>query len=371
MLKILFYIDTLSAGGAEKVLCDLVNNMDQSKFQITVQTTWPVDPKQYLVPGIRYRSIYPRENRFYHQLYRLEAALGLVYPLHMKDDYDIEAAYLECGPTKILASSTNKKAVKLAWVHCDLQKKMTDPAAFQRKARSWYQKYDRVVCVSENVRESYVELFGDRPEAVTLYNTIDDAEILARSLHPLPDLAKKRKFTAVTLGRLSTEKGYDRLLQIHKCLLDDGLDHDLWILGEGPERPTLEAYIGENGLEDSVKLFGFQPNPYPFLREADLLVCSSRYEGFSTFVTEGLLIGKPIMTTDCSGMRELLGDSEFGLIVENHADGLYGGMRKMLSDHDLRSHYQAQAQQRGKDFQARKLAAQTEHFLTQLTEECR
>lgn len=371
MQKILFYIDTLRAGGAEKVLCNLVNNMDQSKFQITVQTTWPVDPGQYLAPGICYRSIYPRESRFYHQLYRLEAALGLVYSLHMKGDYDIEVAYLECGPTKILAGSTNKKAVKLAWVHCDLQKKMTDLATFQRKARGWYAKYDHVVCVSNNVRDSYVELFGELPEAVTLYNTVDDAEILEKAHQPLPELAKKRKFTVVTLGRLTHQKGYDQLLQIHKRLLDVGLDHDLWVLGEGPERPALEAYIRENTLGDSVKLFGFQSNPYPFLRDADLLVCSSRYEGFSTFVTEGLILGKPIVTTDCTGMRELLGDSQYGLITENTAEGLFLGMKTMLSDPGLRGRYQAQAQLRGQDFRTKELAAQTEEFLIQMTEERR
>ena len=112
MIKILFHIDTLVGGGAEKVLCNLVNHMDQTKFDITVQTVFPDEPTKYLVDGIHYKSIYPSDNQFYRNLYRIEAALGLVYALHMKDDYDIEIAYLEFGPTKVIASSTNKRAKK-------------------------------------------------------------------------------------------------------------------------------------------------------------------------------------------------------------------------------------------------------------------
>lgn len=369
MIKTLFSIDTLVGGGAEKVLCNLVNNMDQNKFQITVQTTWPVDPSRYLAPGIQYRWVYPKENKFYHLLYRLEAALGLVYPLHMKGDYDIEVAYLECGPTKILTGSTNIKALKLAWVHCDLQKKMPNISSFQKKASQWYKKYHHVVCVSEDVKKSYMELFGPQPKASVVYNTVDDGEILQKAQAPFPAATEKRKFTVVTLGRLTTQKSYDRLLQAHKQLIADGFDYDLWILGEGPERQTLENYISEHNLDNSVTLFGFQSNPYPFLREADLLVCSSRYEGFSTFVSEGLILGKPILTTNCTGMQELLGDSEWGLIVDNNVDGIYQGMKKLLSDKKLLVHYSKKAKLRGADFQACTLASKTEQFLIQQLEE--
>lgn len=95
MIKILFYIDTLTGGGAEKVLRNLVNAMDQTQFDITVQTTWREDYKQYLVPGIRYRWCFRKKNLFTTLLFRLEAALYVLYRKHIQDTYDIEAAYLE------------------------------------------------------------------------------------------------------------------------------------------------------------------------------------------------------------------------------------------------------------------------------------
>lgn len=363
MIKILFFVDTtLASGGAEKVLRTLVNNMDQSKFDITVQTAWPENAEKYLAPDIHYKSLYKKKNRITKFLYRVETMLGLTYRLRMKDDYDIEVAYLENGPTKVLASSTNKNAIKLAWVHCDLCQMVDDPALLSQKAKKWYPKFNKVVCVSESVRKSYISLFGNMPETVVLYNTVDSDDIIMRGAKPLPERIVKRKRAVVTVGRFYYQKGYDRLLRVHKRLVDEGFDYDLWILGDGPGRAELEQYIRENSLEDSVYLYGFQNNPYTFISNADAVVCSSRYEGFSTVITEALILGKPVVTTDCSGMYELLGDSEYGLITENSEQGLYEGMKKMLSDPQLFSHYQAQAQHRGQSFRMRSLLERTEAF---------
>lgn len=364
MLKILFFIETLGGGGAEKVLCDLVNHMDQSRFEITLETLWPTENRLRLREGIRYRSVYPARNRWNSTRMRLESALGLCYRLHMKDDYDIEVAYLEYGATKVLASSTNRKAVKFAWVHCDMAFRMANNLdSFVQKVRPQYEKYDQVVCVSQDVLDSFRRMFGPKMNAQVIYNTVDDAMIREKAAQPLPEGVKKRKLTLASVGRLMHQKGYDRLLRIHKRLLEEGMDYDLWLLGEGNARPELEQFIAENHLEDSVRLFGFQKNPYPFMNTADLLVCSSRYEGFSTFVTEGLILGKPIVTTDCTGMREMLGNSEYGLIAENDEDSLYAAMKQLLTHPEqLRPLAEASAK-RGADFSAAVLTETTETFL--------
>ena len=361
-VRILFFIEKFGGGGAEKVLRDLVNHMDQSKFEITVQSVWPYEERKLLKPGIRYKSVYPVRNRLTEISYRLEAALGWTYTIHVKDNYDIEAAFLESGPTKILAASTNRKAKKIAWVHCDLSQNRPDVPAFVQKACMWYDRFDYVVCVSQDVKVSFDKIFENRYKSLVLYNTINDEEIRAKAEADLPELPEKRKLTAVTVGRLTYQKAYDRLLHIHKQLIGEGLDYDLWILGEGEERSALEAYISENGLSDSVKLFGFCKNPYPYIKTADLLVCSSRYEGFSTFVTEGMILGKPVVTTDCTGMRELLGDSEYGLITDNSEEALLEGMRRMLKDAQLRGRYEEKAIKRGDTFSSSETTLKTESF---------
>ena len=178
----------------------------------------------------------------------------------------------------------------------------------------------------------------------------------------MPIGVKKQKFTVATVGRLSAPKHFVRALSMHKRLLDEGIDHELWIIGEGEERPKLEAYIRENHLKTSAKLLGFRENPYNLMHAADLLVCSSIFEGFSTFVTEGLILGKPIVTTDVSGMREILGDSEYGLITANDDEAFYEGVKRMLTEPGLLSHYAEQAKLRGKDFKCERLAGETEAF---------
>lgn len=368
-IKILFVIEELTGGGAEKVLRDLVNHMDQTRFAITVQTVWPCEVSQYLVPGIRYKSMYPSESRINHLRYRVEAETGMAYRLHIKDDYDIECAYLEMGPTKVLSASTNRRAKKLAWVHCDLTRAVDDPKAYVEKVAPWYEKFDQIVCVSQSVKERFDELFAHRFDSTVLYNVIDDAAIRAKSLLPLPENVKKRRFTVLSVGRFTAQKRFIRLLQAHKRLLDEGLEHDLWILGDGPQRQMLEQYVAENGLQDSVWMPGFIENPYPYMREADLLACSSIYEGYSTFMTEGVILGKPIVTTDVSGMRELLGDSQYGLVVADDDEAFYRGMKWMLQDTAMRNDYAAKATSRGGDFCTEKLTVHTERFFEELLRE--
>lgn len=368
-MKILFFIETLNAGGAEKVLCDLVNHMDQSQFDITVQTVWPCDAEQYLSPGIQYKSIYPVKNRWAETLYRIEAAAKLTYPLHIKDDYDIECAYLEFGPTKILAASTNKKAKKLAWVHCPLSQALKDSAAFEAKAAPWYRSFDSVVCVSQSVKEDFDRIFHSAFPTEVVYNVVDDRLILEKSEEAVPSL-HKRRLTMLAVGRLCAPKNIPRLIRTHEKLLHEGIEHDLWLLGDGEQKPWLEQYVTDHGLTDSVTLFGFQKNPYPYLKAADLVVCSSNYEGFSTIITESTVLGKAIVTTDCSGMREILGDSAYGLITANTDEAFCEGVRTMLTDPELRREYAEKAAMRGRRFSMPELVSRTQDYFKEILGRC-
>lgn len=372
MIKILFFIDSIAGGGAEKVLRNLVNNMDQDKFDITVQTIDYAPAEKYLRKEVRYKSINRFRNPLLKKMYqywiRLCAELKILYPLYIKDDYDIEVAYLECGPTKIIASSTNKKAVKIAWVHCDLEKKegFTDSI---EKSKKYYEKYDKIVCVSENVKQSFERLFGQDPEPVVLYNVNDEKEILEKAERPVPFQRKGTGELLVAAGRLTRQKGFDRLIEACRLLRDRGYSFELWILGEGPERGSLEELIQRYRLDDRISLCGFVENPYPCIKKADILVCSSRYEGMSTVVTEGLILGKAIVTTACTGMDELLGDSEYGVIVEDSIEGICFGIQKLLNSKQLRIQYAESAKSNSKKDSMNSRVETTMLFLQKLFSE--
>ncbi|MCR5809450.1 MAG: glycosyltransferase [Clostridiales bacterium] len=368
MLKILFFIETLGCGGAEKVLCDLVNHMDRTKFEVSVRTLWPCEGENKLAEGIGYRSVYPSRSRFNRSRMRLESALGLTYPLHLKGDYDIEVAYLEMASTKIIAGSTNRRGKKLAWVHCDLLKAVGDPVNFGKKTAPYYAEYDKVICVSNGIKESFDKIFGGRFPSIVINNVIDDEAVLKKAELVPADIEKGSEPIVMAVGRLSVPKNYYRLLKAHKRILDEGIPHQLWIIGEGPERVGLERLIDELGVNKTVHMPGFRDNPYAYMNRADIIACSSSYEGFSTVITEAVILGKPVVTTECPGMREILGDSEFGLITENDDDAFCGGLKKMLEDHDLRKHYETKAAERRRRFSASELTKETESFLINMME---
>lgn len=362
MIKILFFIDSISGGGAEKVLRNLVNNMDQSKFDITVQTVDDCDHKKYLSDGIHYKSINRCKTKFGKKLmnywYRFCTEFKLTYQLYIKDDYDIEVAYLECGATKVMSASTNKNALKLAWVHCDLQKKgITD-----EKYGRYYSNFDKVVCVSQSVKESFDALFGKYSDSVVLYNVIDEDEILEKASDKVEWSCKPEQKRLLALGRLSQEKNYAKLIDVCGKLRDDGYQFYLNILGEGPEHENLEQKISKIHLEDYVELKGFTSNPYPWIRTSDIIVCSSLYEGLSTIVQEALILGKPVVTTPCGGMKELLGDSEYGFITDASEDGLYKGIRMIFDSPNSEKQYADVARNRGYDFYKEKVITETEDF---------
>ena len=363
MIKILFFIETLSGGGAEKVLQNLVNNMDKEKFDITVQTVWKENPEGLLNKNIKYKYIYPNYSKLNNYKYRLSVLLKTIYPLHIKDNYDIEVAYLECGATKVIATSTNKKAKKIAWVHCDLSKKISNINEFKKKSIKWYKKFDKVVCVSKDVEKSFRSIYGTEFDTEVIYNVIDDYSIKKKADEDVSDFSFDEKIpTIVSVGRLSKEKRFDRLIEAHKSLLDGGLKNNLLIIGEGNERENLEKTITAKGVQETVTLSGFKSNPYPYIKKADLLACASDYEGFSSFVAEGLILGKAIATTKCNGMEELLGNSQYGIITECNAKALSKGIKNLLSDKSLKEDYERNAIERSRSFSIEASVKKAEEF---------
>ena len=363
MVKVLFLIHDLGKGGAEKVLVNLVNNMDSENFDITVQTVWKENPEKYLNSNIRYKYIYPYYSKINNYRYRLGALLKTIYPLYIKDNYDIEVAYLECGATKVISTSTNKKAKKIAWVHCDLSKKISNIDKFKKKSAKWYKKFDKVVCVSRDVEKSFKSIYGNEFDTEVIYNVIDDYSIREKATENVEDYSFDKKIpTIVSVGRLSVEKRFDRLIEAHKILLDDGFLNKLLILGEGSERERLEQLIKDSGVQETVTLLGFKSNPYPYIKKADILACSSDYEGFSSFVAEGLILGKAIATTNCGGMEELLGNSQYGIITDCDKKSLSEGIKKLLADTGLKEAYELKAIERGKGFSITTSVKATENF---------
>lgn len=350
MKKILFLINTLGDGGAERVLVDLVNHLDRALFHVTVQTVLDVGVrKKELAEDIEYRTIIRTENsrlrNFCAKLITKIIPPQLVYFLFVKNDYDIEIAFLEGLPTKIIAASCNKKGRKIAWIHTDLCEYPDSVRAYSsfHACRKAYKQFDQIVGVSRDVAAQFKNKFAWKKENINvLYNVIDDKRIqeYARENTGIP--SKSGILRVTTCGRLIKQKAFDRLLRIHKRLIDEGLHHELWILGEGPERETLEAYILEHNLNRTVSLCGFFSNPYPYFANSDLFVCSSVAEGYSIVMTEACLLGIPVLTTKVSGAEDPPECPRYSQICENDEESLYHALKQILENPQLLEQYKTE-----------------------------
>ena len=164
-------------------------------------------------------------------------------------------------------------------------------------------------------------------------------------------ISKQENKDMLIVGKLMPNKRFDMLLRIHKRLKDQCYPVHTYLLGDGPDRVKLEDFIQENRLEDSVTLLGYQTNPYQYVANCDLFVCASVAEGFSTAATEALIVGTAVCTVEVSGMKEMLGEqNEYGIVTESNEEALYQGIKRLLDDPQLLSHYKKQAQLRGKVF---------------------
>lgn len=374
MISVLFLIPTLDRGGAENVLVDLVNNMDQSKFQITVQTLFDKDSqKDKLRSGIEYRSFMYKQ---FHGNSRLQALLParLLYRLIVGKRYDIVVSYLEGPTTHILSGCPYPDSKRVAWVHVEMNTERQLSVGFKSMSDSLkaYQAFDRVVFVAKTVQESFQRAAGESfPNAVVLYNTIDSETILKKSLaKTMKESYSDKERNIISVGRIINAKGFDRLAAVQKRLKSSGYRTHVYILGTGKEREELESYLSENGIADTFSFLGFQDNPYQYVAYADLFVCSSRREGFSTAVTEALVLGVPVVSTNCSGAYELLGENnEYGIVTENSEEALYQGIKRLLDNPELLEHYRKQAEVRGQSFKTENTVRAVEKMLVELERE--
>lgn len=195
-------------------------------------------------------------------------------------------------------------------------------------------------------------LYNTHNKTSIIYNPIDRNHIINLSkinTSAFPKSPSRKRI--ITLGSLIEIKGYDRLLRIAKILKNiHHINFELLILGEGKLRKTFENFIKLNGLCNHVYLVGYINNPYPYILNSDIYVCSSYGEGYNTAITESLILGKAIVSTNCSGVKEQLGDNcEYGICTPNTEEGLLEGIIKML-DYNTQKYYENRARERGKIF---------------------
>lgn len=373
MKKVLFLIHDLGPGGAEKVLVNLVNNMDKTQFDITVMTLFDGGVnEQFLKPHIRYIPCFKHMVRGNSHLMKLLSPRAL-HKWLIKDRYDIEISYLEGPSARTISGCPHKETKLVSWIHVEQHTEKVAAKAFRsyEESVSCYQKFHETVCVSEYVKTDFQHLYPSVKNVRVLYNTNETARILEMAEEDVDaGVFRDGEIRLCGMGKLMPNKRFDSIVRIHRRLKQEGYPVHTYLLGDGSDRQKIESYIQENNLEDSVTLLGYQTNPYKYLARCDLFLCASIAEGFSTAATESLVLGVPVCTVDVSGMKEMLGENnEYGVVTENNEEALYRGIKSLLDDETRLSAYKQKAKERGQLFKTEETVRAVERMLEQLLEE--
>ena len=287
--KIIFGITSLSIGGAERVLVDIVKEL-QSVYDITVFTIYGNGEFEKELKGtnVKLKTIFKNQRENYGFIAKKVITLiyrmfsNIIYELHVKNIYDIEVAFLEGPITRLFANSSN--ANKIAWVHTNMSLYYETTKYSKRKRKideKIYERYNTIVFVSKDSRENFIKTFpNNNIRKKVIYNFIDQKRIERKSREIEPYEIEPNIPSIVVVARLTKAKALDRLIEVHKRLIKDRIMHNIYIIGDGEERKNLEEKIKEYGIKKSFILLGKKENPYPYILKAKYFGLFSYAEGY-------------------------------------------------------------------------------------------
>ena len=349
MKKLLFGITGLTLGGAERVLVDLTNKLCD-KYDITILTIYAKgELEKQLNPKVNLKSLYDVR---YDELSKKQKILiplklyfnkNRVYKKKIKGDYDVEIAFLE-GPITRLFSVKNKKTRKIAWIHNDISLVFGTgiKAKIKKEAdRKIYSKYDTLIFVSIDNMKKFREVYKDtvRNEYLepvkkdVIYNYIESKNVIEKAEAKQDVTFDENKLNFVTVARLVPQKAIDRIIKVHSKLIENKLDHNFYVIGDGPEKEKLENMVKEYNVSNTFHLLGKKENPYPYIKNSDYFCLLSNFEGYGMVLEEAKILGKSIIITNTAA-REAVEKYENSLIIENNEEKIYEELKKIIENNN-------------------------------------
>lgn len=369
MKKILFVIESLHIGGAEKSLVTLLNLLDYSELQVDLllfsedgefKELLPKEVNVLPIPdyfgycSVPWSSVFlkMKKPRFLlsQLLYSCVIRFGRYSNIHlavlfwkcchfcfheMQKDYDFAIAYAHGVPTFFVADKITAKK-KVAWVNAIYTPERRDIKYIGKK----YDTIDLVNCVTDAVKEQLQQTFGFSEEKMcAIMDIVDETTIL--KMAEMPSEADNEMncdvIKILTVGRYAHMKGYELAIEAAKILKDRGVKFKWFAVGEGNMRPQMELDIERFHLQNEFILLGSRANPYPYFRKCDIYVQPSTFEGFGITLAEAKVFNKPIVVTNFDAVRTQFENEKNGLIVDISSIAIAEGIEKMINNHELRN----------------------------------
>ncbi len=351
MKKILFVINNMHIGGTRTSLLNLLNLMPHNQVKVhlyllsdngeymdkidkrvtVIKTSWSSNAIYAQLSEITimqkiFRGFILVAKKIWGANKILQCVNKKIVQNVNKHNYDMAIAYSEGEPICFLEWVSTKK--KFAWIHNDFKNLGYIGAGFYTSL----QCLDNIFFVAQAALESFKSVYPEFScKLNVIRNTIDFDRIkqLANESESqckyLPDT-----INIVSVGRLSAQKAFDRIPKLAKKLKEDKVRFNWHIIGGGEMESEIRALIMASGLDDVVIMHGPQCNPYPYIRNADLLVVTSIYESQPMVILEALTLGTPVISTNFSSAYEILGNKSYGCLAGNTVEEIYVVLRENL-----------------------------------------
>ena len=250
----------------------------------------------------------------------------------LKAQYDIAISYMD-GVPNYYVSEKVRAGKKTLWFHNEYQKQGYH-AEFDRR---YYEKSDCIVTISEKCRDCLLMEFPKYCDKIHVLENITPSPMLDKfsQLFYPEEYREKKCLKILSVGRLNYQKGFDLAIRAAKELEESGLEFYWWIVGEGAERDVLQNLIEKDGLSHRIQLIGARENPYPYIRQCDILVQPSRYEGKSIVLDEAKILCKPIVATNYTTVSASIEHGVSGWIVEMSPHGIAQGIQTLCENRAL------------------------------------
>lgn len=350
MKKILFVIDSIDCGGAERALVSLLKNLNYSHYQVDLlyfnyeneyfKKEIPKEVNiiqsdigmQIIFSSYKNLKKYLKEIKFLQVLF-LRLYFGIIEKLNpesyfrrrvkdwqkyknfipkLEKIYDAAIGYLELESSYYVIDKVKAKKY-IIWQHTDYLKTGCCP--------NWdfpyFNRADKICVLSDEMKENFLQVFSSFKEKIIIFpNIIDIQSIIKKSKEFIDFDTEYRGIKIISVGTLRKVKGYDIAIKACKYLKDKGYNFKWYILGRGEEENNLTKEINKLELNNYFILLGNKRNPYPYIKQSDIFVQCSYREGFSTSVFEAKCLQKPIVITNAPGMKNQINHNVNGLISE-------------------------------------------------------
>jgi glycosyltransferase involved in cell wall biosynthesis len=365
--KILFVMNNLNCGGAEKALISLLQTINYTKYEVDLYLFKHEGVFLSQIPKEVFLLPEPAEYKFFDMSFkkaiieslkmgrfdiiRARIAMTIIYKSKnsisikeqkawkyisncipkLKKKYDLAVGYLQRTPNYFCVDNTDAK-VKVGFVHNDYEKLKMDSTI----DAYYINKMQKVFTVSETCKEILIDFFPQFSNKFdVMYNIVSPKTIISLSNEDIKIDSNIK--TIVTVGRLNKQKGYELAIEACSILKKRGLKFQWLVLGDGEERNGLELLISKFDVKDCFILKGIIENPYPYIKLASVYVQPSRFEGKSIAIDEAKILQKPIVVTNFSTAKDQITNEVNGLIVDMNALSLAEGILKMDVETDLKN----------------------------------